>query len=119
MHGLTPMQDLQISVLNKHALSDTLPGVHRVVIMRGTPLGNPFPMKGRSQEERDRVCKAYEGWLRDQWRDNGPARAELERLYALAQQGPLELVCCCAPKRCHGHFVKEALLGMHKQRTKD
>lgn len=109
---------MEISVLNKYTMSNALPGVHRVVIMRGTPLGNPFPMKDRSQVERDRVCEAYTAWLRDQWRTNGPARAELERLYALAQQGPLELVCCCAPKRCHGDSVKAALLGMHKQRTK-
>ena len=108
---------MEIRVLNKYALSDPLPGVRRVVIMRGTPLGNPFAMRDRSDAERNRVCEEYHSWLRSQWHTKGPARAELERLYALAQQGPLELVCCCAPKRCHGDSVKAALEGMHRSRT--
>lgn len=111
------MENLEIRVLNKYTLSDPLPGVTRVWIMRGTPLGNPFEMLDRSDAERNRVCDEFHDWLRRKWKTNGPARAELERLYALAQQGPLELVCCCAPKRCHGDSVKAALEGMHKARS--
>ncbi len=109
---------MDVRVVNTHALAgDPAPGVARVRIMRGTPLGNPFPMRDRSDAERDRVCQAYHGWLRQQWAAGGPAKTELLRLYGLATSGPLELVCCCAPKRCHGDTVKAALLGIAAARA--
>lgn len=35
--------------------------------------------------------------------------AELTRLFRKAQQGPLTLVCWCAPGPCHGDVVKKVL----------
>lgn len=101
---------MNITVLNKYTLSDPLPGVHREVIMRGTPLGNPFVMKDRSQAERDRVCDRYREWLEERSGHDGPVRRELQRLLEVARRQPVELVCCCAPKRCHGDVIREFLL---------
>jgi hypothetical protein len=106
---------LNKSELKKRRLSDPLPGVARVYVGRPSPLGNPFAMD--SEADRDSVCEQYEAWLRRAYREQPGVRAELLRLLRLlrlAQAGPLELVCWCAPLRCHADFIRTALLGMHK-----
>jgi hypothetical protein len=79
-----------------------------VYIGRGSPLGNPFVMKDQSQAERDRVCDAYAVWLVSKIED-GDARVlgALEHIKVLSKQGDVVLGCFCAPKRCHGDFIKE------------
>ena len=107
---------LQISVLSRRTtLSDPLPGTARVYVGRPSILGNPFAMHRES--ERAQVVRQYRGWLRQHYSEQGPERAELERLLQLAQDGPLELVCYCAPRACHADVIAEALHGMHKART--
>lgn len=115
---------IQTVNLKSGSLSDPLPGVVRVYIGRafagraGSPLGNPEPLRrGASLEERDANVDRYRQWLRQQYRANGPVRAELERLLAIAESQPLELACYCAPLRCHGDEIKRALLGMAAQRS--
>lgn len=103
---------MNIKVVNKYTLSDPLPGVHREVIMRGTPLGNPFVMKDRSEAERNRVCDSYRLWLAARYEELGAVHRELHRLLQIARSQPLELVCCCAPKRCHGDEVRAFLLAL-------
>ena len=46
--------------------ADTVPRPLPVNIMRGTGLGNPFPMGKRGTDEalRDQVCEAFDTWLR-------------------------------------------------------
>lgn len=106
---------MEIVVLAKSSLSDPLPGVHREYVGRPSTLGNPYPM--RKEAERERVVEQYLAWLRKQYAANGPVRAELERLLSIAQRQPLELVCFCAPKRCHADVIRDAILGMDKART--
>lgn len=102
---------LGILVLSRRAdLSDPLPGVTRVYVGRPSPLGNPFPM--RSEADRNLVVHQYHEWLRKQYRSCGRVRDELERLLVIAQAGPLELVCWCAPLACHADVIAEALNGM-------
>lgn len=79
-------------------------------IGRGSPLGNPFVMRDKSQTERNRVCDAYEVWFKEQVdKDNPLVMNELRRLYRIAQKGDLVLGCFCAPKRCHGETIKRFL----------
>ena len=92
-------------------------------------LGNPFVM--RSEADRDAVCEAFTQLLArtvrsatapDVWtvraigRDAGfdgevrewdgeRARDEIQRLWRMAQEGPLQLDCHCAPLRCHGEVI--------------
>lgn len=101
-----------IIVVNKHHLSsnryctDTV----RVPIHRGTPLGNPFPMENRSQEERNRVCNLYEEWIEPKLLDKGAELRQFEELLQIVRDGKdLELECFCAPKRCHGDTIKRLL----------
>lgn len=102
-----PAHAVEITVLNKWALSDPLPGVTRVNVMRPTPLGNPFVI-GRDGN-RDEVVAKYRRWLHANLR-TPEVRLALHDLLTAARQGPLELVCCCAPKACHADVIRRCLL---------
>ena len=78
-------------VLNKH--THGIPG-GAIYIGRGSPWGNRFVI-GRDGT-RDEVCEQYEAWLATQ-------PGLLARLPSL--QGR-DLVCFCAPRRCHGDTLR-------------
>jgi len=59
---------------------------------RSTPYGNPFIMTNESQ--RDKVCDQFEAWIRQ------PLQAKI-RAQAKADLKGCDLLCWCAPKRCH------------------
>jgi len=65
-----------------------------VYIGRPSKWGNPFPM--RHEGERDSVCEQYEQWLMSQPALLAAAKTELKGK---------DLVCWCAPKRCHGDVL--------------
>lgn len=68
-----------------------------VKIDRTTPWGNPFLMY--SERDRDHVCDLYESWF----------------IYSLGKdkikllKDAKRLGCWCAPKRCHGDFLKKLI----------
>ena len=99
---------MTITVTNRHKQDSLGP---RVYVGRGSPLGNPFEMRDRSNAERNRVCDEYEPWLRKQYRQPGsPQRGALDQLVTRHRAGEdLRLECFCAPKRCHADFVKHAI----------
>ena len=78
-------------------------------IGRGSPLGNPFVMKDKSEAERNRVCDEYIPWLDDQLQHNQVVINEMNRLFQMALNVNVTLGCFCSPKRCHGDTVKEKL----------
>lgn len=98
---------MSIRVLNKHR-DDCSKGIY---IGRGSPLGNPFRLKSAGGEfERDESVAMYEEHLRRLVAERDPAVcAELNRLYRIARDGDLDLVCFCAPLACHGDVVKKIL----------
>lgn len=71
-----------------------------VVIMRPSRWGNPFIL-GRDGD-RDQVIEAHRVWL---W---GEIRAGRIALADLAALDGAALVCCCAPKPCHGDTLLAA-----------
>lgn len=79
-------------VLNKHVSGIPAGAVY---IGRGSPWGNPFKI-GRDGT-RDEVCDRFE-------REILPA-LDLDPLRGK------DLVCFCAPKRCHGDSILRALQG--------
>ena len=94
-----------ILVLNKRSA-----GTRGEYVGRPSPLGNPFKLKRESG--RDEVIAQYENWLRERItaRDQRVCD-ELNRLYVIARDtGLLELVCWCAPKRCHADVIRKVLL---------
>lgn len=96
---------MQINVCNKH---------HGVIknsdyIGRGSPLGNPFKLT--PNEPRGSTLVRYKAYL-DQKILAGDSKitSELNRLYNKGKREPLNLVCFCAPKPCHGDIIKATLL---------
>lgn len=69
-------------------------GPDAVYIGRGSPFGNPF--KIGVDGDRDEVCDKYESHLL-----SNPAMLDKVRLHLKGK----DLVCFCAPKRCHGDFI--------------
>lgn len=65
-----------------------------VYIGRGSMWGNPFVI-GRDGD-RDEVCEKHAEYLRNQVRNGQVSLQQLASLYGK------DLVCFCAPKRCHG-----------------
>lgn len=77
---------------------------------RPSPLSNPFKLEHES--DRHVVIAQYEVWLRQRIaaRDKHVCD-ELNRLYVIARDTELlELVCWCAPKRCHADVIRKVLL---------
>lgn len=70
---------------------------YEIYIGRGSKWGNPFEMKNKSDEERDRVCDAYEEWFFTQ-------DTLVQSLHELKGH---KLGCFCKPKRCHGDFLSK------------
>jgi len=77
----------------------------RVDRTSGSPLGNPFHM--RSESQRDRVCEQYKVWFHAEIRKgNKDLLGELHRILSLLMQGKdVELLCWCAPKKCHAETI--------------
>ena len=65
-----------------------------VYIGRGSPYGNPFII-GRDGN-RDEVCDKYEKYIE--------ANPDLKAKFISELRGK-DLVCWCAPKRCHGDYL--------------
>jgi len=94
---------MSIQVVNKRA------GARGEYCGRPSPLGNPFPMRDESQ--RDEVCEQYDAWFQAKVEAQDPAvMGELRRLWRVwKRDGALNLVCWCAPKRCHCETIKQFL----------
>lgn len=69
-----------------------------VYVGRPSPYGNPYVMKAES--ERDAVCDAFEAALARKFERDPSARERLKE----ALRGK-DLVCWCAPKRCHAETL--------------
>ena len=102
---------MTISVVRKHDEPN------HIYCGRGSPLGNPFPMRG--EDDREAVCDKYEEWFYENVEaDNflnyvnaiGATRSPminmLVDIYTQASRKDINLGCFCAPKRCHCDTIK-------------
>ena len=84
-------------------------------IGRGSPLGNPFTHQVGTKAQfitntRENAVSSYRVWLDQQIQGgNTVVINELIRLCLLASEGPINLICYCAPKACHGDVLKEII----------
>lgn len=74
---------------------------------RGSPLGNPFQMKDKS--DRDRVCEEYQTWFKRYLNTNEELLMSLNHLEDKAKDGVIYLRCYCHPARCHTETIKKEL----------
>ena len=106
---------MEINVVNKYK---HLPTSDDFYIGRGSPLGNPFFHKTSSfsdvtkVESREGAIKAFELYLHDEiGKKNKKIIKELNRIGNHILQGnPVNLVCFCKPKECHGDVIKKVIL---------
>lgn len=100
---------MEIQVLNKHQMpADAEKGEY---IGRGSPLGNPWSIGGGAGHTREDVLRFYEVWLNRQIEVEDPdVMRELNRLVDIAMERPLNLICFCAPRKCHGDIIKRVIL---------
>lgn len=101
----------KITVVNKyHAIPYYQhDGLYDISIMRGYPLGNPYPIGlGRTREQ---VIKDYQFYIDREIRQGNPSIiAELDSIaYKVMQGHDVNLICCCYPKACHGDIIKKGL----------
>jgi hypothetical protein len=99
------MTDLTINVVNRR----TFTGKDGDYIGRPSPLGNPFTSKQEGSKEQ--AIAKYRLWLNTQWRTGyKPVCDELKRLaQKLKTTGEINLVCWCAPAKCHGEIIATAI----------
>ena len=95
-----------IRIVNKYKRNQSLGGID-VYCGRPSILGNPFNMQSMS---RDASCDAYAEYFDAKINAKDPAfMQELRKLYVMAKKDDINLVCFCAPKRCHTETIKAFL----------
>jgi hypothetical protein len=77
----------------------------------GSVLGNPYFLG--KDGNREQVCDKYEAWIYEEYSKRGGVYNELHRLVRkVREEGELTLTCFCAPERCHGDMVSQAILNL-------
>lgn len=75
-----------------------------VRIDRSSEWGNPFIVS--SQMDRDQVVDAYKVYLWKRMRKSATSHFSIRMVQTLNNK---TLVCWCAPKRCHGEVLRDAV----------
>lgn len=99
----------RMRILNKHTSKPSLCR-SAVNIMRGTSYGNPFHIG--KDGTRLEVVKKYGRWLHDKVDTDDGFRAQVRNLLGR------DLLCCCAPKPCHGLLVRDLCYMLNGLTTK-
>ena len=84
-----------LDAIHIYNLRNGKPPSDAVLVDRRTPWGNPFPMD--DETERDFVC--------DEFEDYAKKRLTNEPDWLSPLRGK-NLVCWCAPKRCHAETLR-------------
>jgi len=79
-----------------------------VYIGRPSILGNPFQI-GKDGLTRKESIEKYKIWFRWKMESDPSFKKYVQSLVQITQNGDLVLICWCAPKACHGDFIKETI----------
>ena len=90
-------------------------GVVDVYCGRGSVLGNPYSHKEGTKakfivESRDEAVDAYRKYFGKQMVSNDAFVKEMRRIYKLAMYNEVNLICYCAPLRCHCSVIRAFIL---------
>lgn len=110
-----------INIVNKRYHQPTPIDVY---IGRGSVLGNPYTSKPLSNtkalyqcESRTESIQAYKSYLLNEIKNrNMDIIYELMKIYKAANTTGVNLVCYCAPKKCHGDVIKELLTFIYNRK---
>lgn len=87
-----------MKILNKH---DCLDSPNAIYVGRPSPWGNPFEIK--ANQSRDTVCSLFEEWALS------PEATDFRTAVRTHLAGH-DLLCWCAPKRCHAETLRKIAL---------
>lgn len=114
------LEDNIVVVSARQTGTPTPPGFTEVKISRPSVLANPYRMKNPLETERRKVIKEFKKFLtkEEQWKEASPVREEILSLAARLKGGEkIALKCWCAPKKCHGDVIRDAVLSIaHQER---
>lgn len=103
---------IMITVVNKHY---HMPTPNDIYCGRGSKLGNMYShMPGTKAEfiveSRDVAIDKYEEWLLQQLANKNPVICRsMNYIFFKARYGNVNLVCYCAPKKCHCDVIKRVI----------
>lgn len=74
---------------------------------RGSALGNPYTITYK--QDRDYVCDQYAKYFNHTVNvlEVPDMVEQVDKIIAAAKEGDVQLVCYCAPKRCHCETIKQ------------
>ena len=101
-----------ITVVNKKTFRGQSEYIGRAMQgIRSSSLRNKYKVKPHGPYEREEaVAKYYRQWLWEKMQNqSSPQYVELVRLAEIAKQQALNLACWCAPQKCHGDVIKNAI----------
>jgi len=109
---------MNIKIHNKRDFEGKIPDDYDYV-GRPSPLGNPFTAKQEGSKEI--AIDKYRKWLNLQWKTRNKAvRKELLRLaWKLKVTNNLNLVCWCAPDKCHAEVIAKAVTTVFNRTFRD
>lgn len=110
-----------INVVNK---SNHAPTYRDFYVGRGSVLGNPFTSQslGNTKAEfqaanKEDAIKKYEDYLELLINSNDNIIIKIfNEMLDMLKEGDINLVCYCAPKRCHAEIIKNKLLAIMIQK---
>jgi len=103
----------KIQIVNKITYASTTP--YQMYIGRGSVLGNPYTSKNLSKTKaiyqcatKEEALSNYRKYLLEKIKEKDKDICdELNTIHTLAIKHKIDLVCYCAPKKCHGDIIKE------------
>jgi hypothetical protein len=106
----TKIKEMKIKVVNIATEPEVKKEENYIYCGRGSALGNPYQMKNKSKEERNRVCNEYEKYIKEEIKNNQEIKNQLNLIWnTVRKHGEAKIGCFCAPKRCHCETIKEIL----------
>lgn len=102
-----------INVVNKHRHT-VKEGECDVYCGRGSVLGNPFAHRAGTKAKfivasREIAVERYKEYFKEQMLYNNDFLLEMRRIYALAKNNDVNLVCYCSPQKCHCEVLRDFL----------
>ncbi|MCA1760433.1 MAG: DUF4326 domain-containing protein [Bacteroidales bacterium] len=103
-------RNLILNVVNKRNHIAEV-GTIDVYCGRGSVLGNPYTHKQGTTakfivESRDEAVDAYRTYFKTQMETNAEFLNEMRRIYRIARKQEVNLVCYCAPLKCHCNVIR-------------
>lgn len=103
----------RIHVVNKATYASSTP--YQLYVGRGSVLGNPYTSKDLDKTKAKYQCvnkeealSNYRKYLLEKIKEKDKdICAELNTIHTLAIKHKCDLVCYCAPKKCHADIIKE------------